>query len=301
MFSGIVDYAGMFPPAQLSLEQAIRNYARYRTEPESWMLGRFVCPVGLLSALRPIVPTFFPPDSEVLVSTVAGGYSSSADIRAVFPGEFQISGARVDSIEWSVAPEALDSIARGRFTNAAPGSEQKTACAPPESPPVYFEIPPGPNWSSDLKHLVDGLEKTGDQRWRVKLRCGGAVIPSCDELAATITLCRDGRVPLKFTAGLHHPIRHHDPTLGIRLHGFLNVFGAGVLAHAHNLSQAQLRSILEDQDAGHFEFDADCFRWTNWRASVAQIEATRRQLVLSFGSCSFDEPREGLRELGLIP
>src|SRR5262249_43524715 len=43
-FSRIVDYAGLFPPAGLAMEPAIRNYARYGQEPESWMLGRFVCP-----------------------------------------------------------------------------------------------------------------------------------------------------------------------------------------------------------------------------------------------------------------
>ena len=32
LLTGIVDYAGLFPPAQLSLDEAIRNYARYRTE-----------------------------------------------------------------------------------------------------------------------------------------------------------------------------------------------------------------------------------------------------------------------------
>ena len=59
MFAGIVDYAGMFPPANLPLEQAIRNYARYRQEPESWMLGRFVCPAEQLAELSPFVDELF--------------------------------------------------------------------------------------------------------------------------------------------------------------------------------------------------------------------------------------------------
>src|SRR5438309_8673769 len=51
LLSGVIDYAGMFPPAQLSLDQSIHNYARYRQEPESWMLGRFVCPAVRLGEL----------------------------------------------------------------------------------------------------------------------------------------------------------------------------------------------------------------------------------------------------------
>src|SRR5438067_7404264 len=48
LLTGIIDYAGLFPPANLPLDQAIRHYARYRTEPESWMLARFVCPAKRL-------------------------------------------------------------------------------------------------------------------------------------------------------------------------------------------------------------------------------------------------------------
>src|SRR5207253_891644 len=46
------DYAGLFPPAKLPLEEAIRNYARYRTEPEAWMLGSFICPVSKIDELQ---------------------------------------------------------------------------------------------------------------------------------------------------------------------------------------------------------------------------------------------------------
>jgi len=42
-------------------------------------------------------------------------------------------------------------------------------------------------------------------------------------------------------------------------------------------------------------------RWKTYRAKTAQIEAARREFITSFGSCSFDEPRDDLRALGLIP
>ena len=48
LLGSIVDYAGLFPPARLPLDQAVRNYLRYRSEPESWMLGRFVLPAARL-------------------------------------------------------------------------------------------------------------------------------------------------------------------------------------------------------------------------------------------------------------
>ena len=51
LLTGIIDYAGMFPPANLPLDEALRNYLRYRSEPESWMLGRFICPAARLAEL----------------------------------------------------------------------------------------------------------------------------------------------------------------------------------------------------------------------------------------------------------
>jgi hypothetical protein len=44
LFSGLIDYAGLFPPAALSMAEAVRNYARYRGGEHAWMLGKFVVP-----------------------------------------------------------------------------------------------------------------------------------------------------------------------------------------------------------------------------------------------------------------
>src|SRR5262245_34827395 len=51
LLTGVVDYAGLFPPAPLPLDQALANYLRYRTEEDSWMLGRFICPAARLAEL----------------------------------------------------------------------------------------------------------------------------------------------------------------------------------------------------------------------------------------------------------
>jgi hypothetical protein len=84
------------------------------------------------------------------------------------------------------------------------------------------------------------------------------------------------------------------------MHGFINVFAAGVLAHVNRLTEDQLVPILEDEDASDFAFDDDSFRWQNWRASTAQIASIRQNLLISFGSCSFDEPRDDLRAMSWL-
>src|SRR6478672_1158939 len=40
-----IDYAGLFPPASVSLEPAMQNHASYVRDPDSWMLGAFILPI----------------------------------------------------------------------------------------------------------------------------------------------------------------------------------------------------------------------------------------------------------------
>jgi hypothetical protein len=42
LFANLIDYAGLFPPAALSMAGAVRNYGAYRRGEYAWMLGRFV-------------------------------------------------------------------------------------------------------------------------------------------------------------------------------------------------------------------------------------------------------------------
>jgi hypothetical protein len=42
LLANLVDYAGLFPPAALSMQDAVRNYARYRDGEYAWALGKFV-------------------------------------------------------------------------------------------------------------------------------------------------------------------------------------------------------------------------------------------------------------------
>jgi hypothetical protein len=107
-------------------------------------------------------------------------------------------------------------------------------------------------------------------------------------------------VPFKATAGLHHPIRHHDPGLAVMGHGFLNVFGAGLLAHEHGLKAADLQKILEDEMAASFVFDDNGFQWRSHRVGNDSMRKLRERRITSFGSCSFEEPLQDLGELGLL-
>jgi len=46
--AGLIDYAGLFPPAKLSMAASAEAFARSRMGPHEWMLGRFICPASRL-------------------------------------------------------------------------------------------------------------------------------------------------------------------------------------------------------------------------------------------------------------
>jgi hypothetical protein len=48
LLTNLIDYAGLYPPAALSLPAALDNYKRYLASPESWMLNRLVLPASKL-------------------------------------------------------------------------------------------------------------------------------------------------------------------------------------------------------------------------------------------------------------
>src|SRR5713101_2167456 len=92
MLTGIIDYAGMFPPAKLPLDQAIRNYARYRTEPESWMLGRFICPAARLGELAPYFEELFLAGPPLTISALGRGGNTVADFLKGLRADLEIVG-----------------------------------------------------------------------------------------------------------------------------------------------------------------------------------------------------------------
>src|SRR5438105_2128275 len=115
LLTGLIDYAGLFPPAQLSLAEALRNYLRYRVEPEGWMLGRFVCPaarLGEMAAFPGEIPTGRPVLCAALGrggndagSFLAGLDADLADISACRDG--QRGRVEVDVLEVRLPPAVL--------------------------------------------------------------------------------------------------------------------------------------------------------------------------------------------------
>src|SRR5262245_54242706 len=72
-----IDYAGLFPPAELGLEAALENHATYVRSADQWMLGTFVLPLGKFTVARGLLSQF-DRDHPLRVSALAAK-SANAD------------------------------------------------------------------------------------------------------------------------------------------------------------------------------------------------------------------------------
>jgi hypothetical protein len=301
--SGLIDYAGLFPPAKLPLEPALRNYAQYRTCSDAWMLGRFIIPATRLGELEPFAELFNSGEPWAFAVLGRGG-STHAEFLAGLKADLDAINIFCQKHGERVAIDVIETrlplIVEGEDEALFDLSEAVDRLLESSELTPFFEA----SHANEETQLIGAINfaQVGLGRG-FKLRCGGldaAAFPTTELVATALTHAADCAVPLKCTAGLHHPVRHFNSDVQTRMHGFLNVFGAAILADSRRIPEAQVRAILEDEDPTHFRFDETGFSWQQYQATVDEISTARAEFATSFGSCSFDEPRDDLRNLGLL-
>ncbi len=298
LLAGSIDYAGMFPPANLDLESALTNYGAYVRTKDVWMLGPFVLPLTKFEATSASL-TPFDVEHRLCISALGAKTDSAAEfVKAVASAAemirvFNASHGATASVDQLELPLPADANADVLAEASASLSELNLS--------TFLES--APDEAERTIALLAGHENAPHAgRFGFKLRTGGVIasaFPSSVQLARALVAAIGHRVPIKFTAGLHHPVRGFQQSVQTKMHGFLNVLGAGVLGAEHGWEVQQTASMLEDESAESFHFDDDTFSWRDWSIATEEI-AARRAFVTSLGSCSFDEPREDLHALGLL-
>ncbi len=302
LLAGVIDYAGTFPPAALSLEQSVDNWRAYRSSPHAWMLGRFVCPAGRLEDLASL--KWSPTDGPISL-IVAASETKQACYNQVIAALAAIRAyphpAIIDTLEMALPSSLRDDPAA--VMNLLGWVLDQTA-ARTRSVTLYCEFP-----STNVSAKRSLIETIADCNRAMrplspqvgfKFRTGGIrapAVPGSSDVAAVVTSCRDAGVFWKATACLHQPLRHVHASLGLPVHGFLNVLAAAVFADLRGLDEAALIAILNDDQSSHFRLDARGLAWQELTATTADMSSARQRSFQSFGSCSFEEPRQGLEEM----
>ncbi|MCW2543150.1 MAG: hypothetical protein JWM40_702 [Frankiales bacterium] len=229
LLRGLVDDAGLFPPAWLPMDEAL---VRFRASTSPMLSGRFLCPADRVDELVAVLDG--PIDVHLIGAT-----------SVTLPSDPRITVRAV---------ELRAGIHDGL--------------------PCYLE---GIEPARLKEHGVFG-----------KLRCGGAHIPSVEDVAAFVTASARHSVPFKATAGMHAAVRGWESTNGIPHHGYLNL----LVAVSRAISGGNVAQALEVTDGDALAEEA-------MRLSDDQVLAVR-WLFHSYGSCDTARPVEDAMKLGLL-
>jgi hypothetical protein len=319
LMSGLIDYAGLYPPAKLDMSTAVDKYAAYLRCPHAWMLGRFILPVSRLEEFRKeahrLLPTRKPEGDEsesdapaAVLAAPPKPWEEPWKLSAIIDGDLN---ADLDAVfafnhEHENPKKGLANIDAVEIK--APDVEfiDKTMDSIPEELYPFFEIPLSlPGKKSDVRGFVACLAGSDAG---AKIRTGGVTkeaFPPVEAIGEFLSVAAAADVPFKATAGLHHPIRAEYPLTYEpqcprgTMHGFLNVFLAAALARQRR-KPAEIADLLKEISAKAIEMGNNGIRWRDILITVEDLGDTRDMFALSYGSCSFEEPVEDLKRLGML-
>jgi hypothetical protein len=249
LYTALVDDAGLFPPTSLHMDEALARNRRDLERGNPVLTHRFLCPASRLDRLRGM--DYRPRRIGLIVDT--------EELPA-------FGDLPVDIVEMPL-PDGT----------SIRGLADRLRL--PDGVRLFVEVAP-------RKMAYDVPNGVG-----LKVRCGGLTaegFPSVEHLGMFLRFCVEHDVPFKATAGLHHAVRHFDPSLGVDRHGFLNL----MLAVCETVEGRDPMPVLRSTDVGQL---------VRLAQAVPEETAKRaRWLLVSYGSCSTSTPIDDLRTLGLI-
>lgn len=283
---GLFDYAGMFPPASRSLEEAIEESIAFPSALRNPRLvgGDLVCGSEKLQQLKELLPRWTDARRRPLgLCLLMPELGSKAwdDVCEAIKGE----SIALRSVECKVTEgleEGLQAL-----------SEWSERC----SFRGIIALEPTPLPDLDALHtLAKGLKasnaEAGEALFALKIR-GNSV--ERNSLATIIALCSELGLPLKLTQLLHHPIIENQ-RYGNHL-GFLTVSLAWCLAARTSITPVELQECLGISKVEDLRFEGEVVSWRSYSLHSGEISETRQGSPLSIGSCSISEPDEDLARL----
>jgi len=285
LMAGVIDYAGLFPPAALTMPDAAREYLACRGSADRWALGRFVVPAARLAefgeAARAVGLLPAPAGDPVRLSALAAAdLPAGLGAIASFEAEWGAQGARVEAIE-------------ARATN--PAEAARVAAQIPDAFEGWVEVPLGQPPAPLLAAVLAGGALP-------KIRTGGTtpeLVPSPHQVLEFLVEAARHDTPFKATAGLHHPLRGQYPytyeadSARGPMFGYLNLLVTDALLRT-GLPASEASAVLLETDPAAITVDGTGLTWRDHRLTTDDLERSRQAGMRAFGSCSFREPMQEL-------
>lgn len=306
LMTGLIDYAGLFPPSALPMGTATEHYARALMGEHERFLSRFICTSARLEELGTQGAVLMPG------TYATSGYRERADdqdpwqISAIITGDL---GEALEAIyrfneRHDHEDRGLAMVDAVEIRVTRPGDIDDALEEIPEMIAPAFELPREAIFGGDPRGFIAALAGT---QAIAKIRCGGVtpdLYPASADIARFLHACHGADVAFKATAGLHHPIRSEhalsyepDAPRGV-MHGFVNVFLAAALVRCVKDMDTQTTiALLDETDPDAFVFEDLRVGWRDLFITTDQLSHVRESFATSYGSCSFAEPINDLKAL----
>jgi len=303
----LVDYAGLFPPAKLDMNKAVEAFAAHRNGAYARGLSRMIVSCSKLEefseaaarhlAALPEAEDAAPPEPWAVSVLIDGKLEDNLAAIDRFNNEHECGRGGNGAKGHNHAHNAvIDTV---EIKVASPDTVEYALELLPEELYPFFELP----LDADLRGFAACLAGRGAG---AKIRTGGIIkdaIPSVEKVAEFIAIMHAAEVPMKATAGLHHPVRseqaltYEASSPRAVMHGFVNLFLGAAMLHARAITPKQLVEILSETSPEAFRFSDESASWREKTITTAQIEEARENFAICFGSCSFDDPINDMKSL----
>lgn len=294
-----IDYAGLYPPAQLDMRAALEAYGKVLDSPDTWMVNRFVCPTSRMDECFALLDEAESSDTgeKPWVDFAVVGTPLETGATAHDSLQKDMTALRPAFQHGDVSTFEIKLPAGDEFQGCVGALKKNFNWFDERDVEVYVELDWGHGMSDAMAHVAGEIDGVG-----FKARTGGVrpdQFPDTRTLSAFIAEIAGLEATFKFTAGLHQPLRNYDSSLSTYQHGFLNVMTASALAIIHNASTDLIEEVLMVQDEAKFVF-------TDKTVEVGSNVLTLKDIdefwlfFGGFGSCSYKEPIDGLRRLGWL-
>ncbi len=292
LLANLIDYAGLFPPAALQLPDVVRNYAQYFEHSDAWMLARLIIPTSKLDEFERAARDLLPNDDD------SEPWCISALIKSTAPADLDpaIECIQAFNMKHASSDNGLAVVETIELKAESASQIDHALDIIPDEVFPFFEIAS----DADPRGMIAAL--TGSEAG-AKVRTGGVtpdLYPSTKNVARFIQTCAAANIPFKATAGLHHPLYHRNEAVPADEFGFLNMFIAACAAKLTDIHTAQIGELLTETTIDAFTFTDEAITWRDITLPADAVDDCRNTFAVSFGSCSFDEPREDLRRLNLL-
>ena len=144
LLEGLIDHAALFPPASMTMREALEEDRAARQSRYAWMVDRFVCPASRLREIGKV----------------------SAPVSVVLDGELPERADAIETLLEAARPDSRQLLLTAQSLRAL-------------SDEVYFELVLDERWRDSVPAAIGAIEAVGG---RVKLRCGGLSVPTSEQV-----------------------------------------------------------------------------------------------------------------------